>query len=228
MDKVNLFLIENYMKHSYKELADMIYQDLGLEMSTASLKNRVSRLGIASKNRQIHNFTKEQNEWLRAEAPNYTYNSLCDLFNKKFNVNVNTKSLQRYCFKHLKIHVDKNTKGDYKSFVAKDIGYERESEGYLWVKVKNDMRGAKKNWMMKQRYVWEQTYGSIPEGHRIVFLDGNCLNCDISNLACVPVSIQTSLSYLPKETSIRKCKIANMRLKQVLKEVECLDEKNLG
>ena len=38
----------------------------------------------------------------------------------------------------------------------------------------------------KRRYVWEQVHGAIPEGHRIIHLDGNPMNCDLDNLYCIP------------------------------------------
>lgn len=39
----------------------------------------------------------------------------------------------------------------------------------------------------KGRYVWEQEYGPVPEGHCIIHLDGDRKNCDIENLACIPL-----------------------------------------
>ena len=35
------------------------------------------------------------------------------------------------------------------------------------------------------QYVWEQHYGEMPAKHKIIYKDGNKLNCDISNLLCV-------------------------------------------
>lgn len=43
-----------------------------------------------------------------------------------------------------------------------------------------------KRYMSKRRYVWEQAYGSIPEGHRIINLDGDPMNCELDNLHCLP------------------------------------------
>lgn len=40
-------------------------------------------------------------------------------------------------------------------------------------------------WRLKQRVVWEQHHGQIPEGHKIIFLDGNKENLDISNLEMI-------------------------------------------
>lgn len=39
---------------------------------------------------------------------------------------------------------------------------------------------------MLQRVVWREHHGDIPEGHEVIFLDGNKKNCEIENLDCKP------------------------------------------
>ena len=41
------------------------------------------------------------------------------------------------------------------------------------------------NWRPKSYVVWEAANGPVPEGHVLIFLDGNGLNCDLSNIMCV-------------------------------------------
>ena len=61
------------------------------------------------------------------------------------------------------------------------IGTERISkDGYVEIKVQDGHKN--RNWKYKHRLVWEQHYGEIPKGSKIVFLDGNKLNLDIKNL----------------------------------------------
>lgn len=60
----------------------------------------------------------------------------------------------------------------------KPVGYERKTrDGYIEVKVAepNVFKG-------KNRIVWEQHYGPIPEGMHVSFKDGNKENFDIDNL----------------------------------------------
>lgn len=47
------------------------------------------------------------------------------------------------------------------------------------------IRMAPRKWQYYQRYVWEQAHGAIPAGHKIVFKDGDRLNCALDNLECV-------------------------------------------
>lgn len=47
------------------------------------------------------------------------------------------------------------------------------------------IRVAEKDWRLLQRYNWEKQNGSIPEGHVIIFKDGNQANCNVENLQCI-------------------------------------------
>lgn len=46
----------------------------------------------------------------------------------------------------------------------------------------------------KRRYVWEQVHGKIPKDHCVICLDGNPMNCDPSNLYCMPIRYRTILA----------------------------------
>ena len=82
-------------------------------------------------------------------------------------------------------------KKGHKSANAVDIGTEHirwsttddKGIGYLNIKV-CDGKGNK-NWIPKQRYIYEQHYGKIPKGHKVIFADGNRFNFDIDNLILV-------------------------------------------
>lgn len=59
-------------------------------------------------------------------------------------------------------------------------GYERiNSEGYTEVRV------AQRVFVPKHRLIWKQHYGRIPEGHIVIFADGDKTNFAIENLVCV-------------------------------------------
>lgn len=50
------------------------------------------------------------------------------------------------------------------------------------------IRMSKSNWKLYHRHVWEQHNGPIPKRHAVRFIDGDTLNCDISNLECISLS----------------------------------------
>lgn len=67
------------------------------------------------------------------------------------------------------------------------IGSERVGkDGYILIKIQD--KNLQKNWMPKHRYLYEQKYGKIPEGYKLIFADGNKLNFDLDNLVLVSYS----------------------------------------
>lgn len=79
-------------------------------------------------------------------------------------------------------------KKGHKSHNAVNVGDETmkcnsHDEGYVYVKVCDGK--LNKNWKPKQQVIWEKEYGEIPNGHKVIFLDGNRFNFDINNLALV-------------------------------------------
>lgn len=64
---------------------------------------------------------------------------------------------------------------------SRPIGSERiDKDGYTMIKT------AEPNvWKLKQKVIWKQHYGEIPNGYKVIFLDGNKENFDIRNLKLV-------------------------------------------
>lgn len=88
------------------------------------------------------------------------------------------------------------------------------SDGYLWIKVQDGHLNG--NWKQFHRYIWELENGPVPKGHKIIFLDGNPKNCDISNLMCISdgvMSTANKLFGLCKDPEINKAIIKAAELK---------------
>ena len=47
---------------------------------------------------------------------------------------------------------------------------------YQYIKIKDS------HWELLQRYIWTQANGEIPKGSVVNFIDGNYMNCELSNL----------------------------------------------
>lgn len=60
---------------------------------------------------------------------------------------------------------------------------DRNDEGFLYVKVQD--KHGRFNWKAKHRLIWEQAYGKIPKGYKVIFKDGNRHNITLENLALV-------------------------------------------
>jgi hypothetical protein len=59
----------------------------------------------------------------------------------------------------------------------------RDDIGFLYVKVKD---GTKQhNWKQKHRLIWEEAYGPIPAGYKLIFADADRTHIELSNLILV-------------------------------------------
>ena len=88
-------------------------------------------------------------------------------------------------------------KKGHKPHNTKHDGYQSlRSDGYLYVKIDEGVHE------LKQRVIWEQHNGPIPEGMSIVFKDGNRLNCKIENLEMLSrdqLMLRNTIQNYPKE-----------------------------
>ncbi len=71
------------------------------------------------------------------------------------------------------------------------------------------IRIAPCKWMLYSRYVWQQHHGELPKG-RLMFKDGDTLNCDISNLEPERVKPKKQVK-VKKDTGVRHKDIFNGR-----------------
>lgn len=88
-------------------------------------------------------------------------------------------------------------------------------DGYLKQKIRDDApKGmTRKNWKFVHILVWEAANGPLPEGHAVVFLDGNKKNCDLANLTCLSrgeIMRRNTIHRYPEEL------VSVMRLRGVL------------
>ena len=135
-------------------------------------------------------YTLEEDNFLRTHYDDYSWEKLTELLNATFGTSRKFRTVKAHCRTTLKLPNKTKSSQDYATVPSYAIGTEKWESGYLWVKV-NNAKGSRKdrstseNWIQKQRLIWSQTYGEIPDGHQIVFLDQNRMNFDIDNLYCL-------------------------------------------
>lgn len=77
---------------------------------------------------------------------------------------------------------------------TRKIGDEIVIDGMPWIVTSLEYRVPfHERRQPKRRVVWEQIHGKIPSDHCVVCLDGNQMNCDPSNLYCMPVKFRPIL-----------------------------------
>ena len=158
-----------------------------------------------------HKYTAEEHKFLREFIPGHTYKEIVAEWNKRFNEPITEGRVKGYMANHKinngltgrfkKGNVPHN-KGKHMPTVGRmaetqykkgnlphntvPVGTERVSkDGYIEVKVRMRPTKGNSNWCGKHRLVWEAAHGKVPEGHVVIFLDGNKQNCTLENLALV-------------------------------------------
>lgn len=148
-------------------------------------------------------------EFLKANYKGKTNQELTEMVNKTFNRTLKESSIKRYKnLYHLKSGND--TKYKIKYFPNE----EKNVQGYIKIKVHSHL------WVQKSRVIWEQKNGKIPKGYKIIHLDGNALNDDIDNLACISNEELGGLRHYGKKSNnveLTKTQILTVRLKNAIK-----------
>ena len=107
------------------------------------------------------------------------------------------------------------TKGHVPANV-KPIGYlsvrpDTFGREYIYIKIKDSV------WELYHRYLWEQEHGPIPAKMKIVFINGNTLDCRIENLKMVTYQEAMLMNTIHRYTpEIKQLIRLNNKLKQKL------------
>lgn len=161
-------------------------------------------------------YTDEMKQFILDNYKGRYNQELADLFNQKFNTNITSRTIKSYKAnnklnsgltgkfrkgqtphnKGKKMPKEVYEKVKHTMFAKgnvppnhRPVGSERISkDGYIEVKVAEPNK-----WRLKQRVVYEEAKGKIPESCPIIFLDGNKRNFDIDNLRCIT---RSELLYL--------------------------------
>lgn len=160
------FLRENYPKFSLLELTKMFNEKFNCNIYYRTLSSAMKRKGIKSgrtgcfeKGCISFNKGKKQTEYMTPEGIEQSSKTR---FQKGKNIN---KQRHKYAEVGTEV-VDKN--------------------GYIMVRVAERIENKSHQfWKFKQQLIYEQHYGEIPKGHKVIFADGNNRNFDIDNLILV-------------------------------------------
>ena len=150
-------------------------------------------------------YTKEEEHWLKDNVSKFINTiGLTKEFNQEFNKSRKAGAVRAKIGLLLPTHKWRHSGGKEKgcgsSVTAKKIGSERWTGGYLYIKIADNpihknftTLDIRQNWVAKHRLVWSRAYGEIPEGHMVLFLDGNRENFNIENLYCTSRKITYTL-----------------------------------
>ena len=181
------FLIDNVKGISLKELREQFNKKFGYNLSESAIANRKNKLGLSS--------GIKGGQFQKGSVP----------FNKG-------EKQKDYMSKEA-INKTKNTrfkKGNI-PHNHRPLGSERTTiEGYIEVKVAEPNK-----WKTKAVVIYEEKYGKIPKGHKVIYLDGNRQNLDVSNLKVISnaeelIMNSNNLRYSNKELTESGCLVAKI------------------
>lgn len=110
----------------------------------------------------------------------------------------------------------------------KPIGSTRISkDGYIERKVTDDHPVPARRWIGEHRLVWEAANGPVPDGHVVVFLDGDKLNVNLENLRCVPRGVLATLNKLGMNETSGEARKAAILTAEVMNKASALERKAL-
>lgn len=208
-DEIRTFIRENASDQiRMKDMQQMIRERFAKEYTYEQMKGYYFRNQMPYKRDTRHNLimTDEMAEYLISIIPGRPAKECADLLNKKYGTSFSYLQIRGWKKNHKtpsgystrfrpgekswitgKRFPGRTNDGcflpGHRSANAVPIGTERKSDGYTWVKIQDGHKN--RNWKLKQRLVWEEHHGPIPDGYNVIFVDGNQDNFSIDNLELV-------------------------------------------
>lgn len=156
---IGLFIAENIRGRSYAELAAMVREHFGIEFTVRQAQTYAKNHGLAN---------GRDGRFAKGCIPYNKGKKQTEFMSPEQIENSKRTRFQTGHMPHNHLEVG--------TVVV-------TTDGYLARKI-----GEPSQWEMVHRRVWEDHNGPIPKGYCIIFMDGNPLNCDISNLQMVSLA----------------------------------------
>lgn len=157
--KEKQFIIDNISTMSIKDIAS------NLKRCNAKIRDEIKELGL----QYIVDQKAIESRFKKGHIPPNTGKKLEDFMSPE-----NLAKFKANQFK--KDSIPHNAKKDFEEVKR----YGKNGKVYILIKVP-----GQRKLILKNRFVWQQHFGAIPEGHNIIFRDGNTENFDIDNLECI-------------------------------------------
>lgn len=189
----------------------------------------------------MHKWTEEQYQYLADNVKGTPYKELTERFNAKYGASLKVSTLgaalgRRNLTNGISANFSKGHQPHNKGIKGwqaggnsrntqfkkgrvsenyKPVGSERvdSKDGYTYIKVADP-----KTWELKHRHIWLQSGRKIPEGHTVLFADGDRTNITLDNLMLVSreqLAVLNKGGLLQKDKSLNEVaiNIANLTMK---------------
>lgn len=168
--------IEFILKNSDAKIENLVFmvnEKFGLEETRDSVYKILSRNG-KPRDKQYH-LNDEEYDFIKNNFSKMRLDVITSKFNEKFSRNVSSHYIRTIANNRFGIK-----KTCYSPKDPLPIGTEKISNSRMYVKIQQP-----NVWKLKSRIVYEQETGKSADGLRMIHLDGNLLNFEITNLVAI-------------------------------------------
>ena len=221
--EVKEFIEKNVVGTTTRDLVKLVNAKFGTDFTDSKMKSYKTNnklksgtpLGLPA-GRPTELYPEEIKDFIENNHKGIGPKKMTALLNERFNKNFKFEQIRAY-YKNNKLNsgldgrfrkgqkpVNSIAKGQRLSVATEfkkgqrpanwvPIGSERvNGDGYVDVKVADGKK--QKNWKGKHILIWEEHNGPVPDGHVVIFGDGNNRNFDIKNLILVSRSQLATLN----------------------------------
>lgn len=207
------FIIDHWSEMSAESLRKLFNETFGTEYKTTAFHYHTNRMGL-SKHIE-HQYTEEEDEFLKFNSAKMSRKELTDLFNETFGTQIKLNTIIVRC---LKLGCNAPSDGQFKKgsvpwsktqggreeyvktlkggnscsfrkgnipFNCKPVGTESFRQISCDPDDKELFVKTDEGWVPKRKFIWEQHNGKVPEGFLITSVDGDKFNYDMGNLRMV-------------------------------------------
>ena len=174
-EEENSFLESVKGTNTYKNIANEFNRKFNCNISKEAIRRKIARGLYVS---HAPKYTQEQDDFIRENAKVYSLEKVKADFEKLYGFEITRQAIADRCRRvYFSAPSRAYEKIDYRQYwCERPIGTEIEKDGYILIKIDNQIRNKHSNWKYKHHYIWEQKNGKIPKNHRVIFLDGNNRN----------------------------------------------------
>lgn len=214
-EEIKAFIAENVAGRTTKELAALVNARFNTDFTESKMKSykqnhklRSGTPGGLPAGLPTELYPEKVKAFISEHYVDVGYQAMADLLNQTFGTSYTNGQIRAYYknnrldsglkgyFKKGHVPFNKGTKGltqggEQTQFKPGDmphnwvpVGSERVTgDGYVAVKIQDGK--LQKNWKCKHHIIWEEVNGVVPEGHALIFADGDRLNVALDNLILV-------------------------------------------
>lgn len=124
-----------------------------------------------------------------------TPKEITELFNEEFNTNKSIDAIKgAVYYKGWRFKIKPGV-GKGNQVRSLPLGSKRlNKDGYVEVKIANELKAEQKNWKLYHHVIWEEKHGHIPDDHVVIFLNRDKNDIRLENLLCIERKVWMRLS----------------------------------